>query len=188
MGQVAIITDIIRSDGLIEAAACLIALRVTRTELASAAGLSRDAVSKTARQTSPTTQARLRDMVEIINRVMPMGRQRRPGIRLVSRAAAAKLRRPDCGRSREGRPGRGCEGLSRPHRRRRLRVILTDPVYRAHHPPAGRSRPSPPARAPDSMRALQPQGRGRALHVSSIGDGMAGSPAGVSLQGPLSPC
>ncbi len=71
MGQVAIITDVIRSDGLIEAGSLSDRLRVTRTELASAAGLSRDAVSKTARQTSPSTQARLRDMVEIINRVTP---------------------------------------------------------------------------------------------------------------------
>lgn len=44
-------------------------LRVTRQQLATAAGLSRDAVSKTARAQAPTTQARLRDMVEILNRV-----------------------------------------------------------------------------------------------------------------------
>ena len=44
-------------------------LHVTRGELAVALGLSRDAVSKTARAASPVTQARLRDLVEIINRV-----------------------------------------------------------------------------------------------------------------------
>lgn len=44
-------------------------LHITRAELAVASGLSRDAVSKSARVGSPATQARLRDLVEIINRV-----------------------------------------------------------------------------------------------------------------------
>lgn len=43
-------------------------LHITRAELARAAGLSRDAVSKTARAGSPATQARLRDVLEILNR------------------------------------------------------------------------------------------------------------------------
>ena len=47
------------------------ALRITKSELAAAAGLSRDAVSKTARHGSQSTQARLREMSEIINRVIP---------------------------------------------------------------------------------------------------------------------
>ncbi len=47
------------------------ALRISRTDLAQATGLSRDAVSKTARLKAPATQARLRDVVEIINRVLP---------------------------------------------------------------------------------------------------------------------
>ena len=46
-------------------------LRITKGELASAAGLSRDAVSKTARSNSVATQTRLREMSEIINRVIP---------------------------------------------------------------------------------------------------------------------
>jgi len=46
-------------------------LRVTKVELAAAFGLSRDAVSKAARARSRATQARLRDVVEIINRVLP---------------------------------------------------------------------------------------------------------------------
>ena len=46
-------------------------LRITRAELAVAAGLSRDSVSKTARAGSAATQARLRDLVEILNRVGP---------------------------------------------------------------------------------------------------------------------
>jgi hypothetical protein len=46
-------------------------LRVTKAELAAATGLSRDAVSKRARVSAPATQARLRDTVEIVNRVTP---------------------------------------------------------------------------------------------------------------------
>ena len=46
-------------------------LHITQVELASALGLSRDAVSKTARVRAGRTQRRLRDMIEIINRVLP---------------------------------------------------------------------------------------------------------------------
>lgn len=46
-------------------------LRITKVELAAALGLSRDAVSKQARAKAQKTQARMRDMVEIINRVLP---------------------------------------------------------------------------------------------------------------------
>jgi hypothetical protein len=46
-------------------------LHITRQELAATLGLSRDAVSKTARLSRPATQTRLRDMVEILNRVRP---------------------------------------------------------------------------------------------------------------------
>ena len=44
-------------------------LGTSRQQLAAAAGLSRDAVSKTARLQAPATQQRLRDLVEIINRI-----------------------------------------------------------------------------------------------------------------------
>ncbi|QOV96651.1 hypothetical protein [Novosphingobium sp. ES2-1] len=47
------------------------ALHITKSELAIAAGLSRDAVSKATRSHSVTTQSRLREMSEIINRVIP---------------------------------------------------------------------------------------------------------------------
>lgn len=47
------------------------ALHITKSELALAAGLSRDAVSKAARSNSIATQSRLREMSEIINRVIP---------------------------------------------------------------------------------------------------------------------
>jgi len=43
-----------------------VALRVTKGELAAASGLSRDAVSKTRRLQAPATQARLREVAEII--------------------------------------------------------------------------------------------------------------------------
>jgi hypothetical protein len=47
------------------------ALHITKSELALAAGLSRDAVSKTTRRGSVATQSRLREMSELINRVIP---------------------------------------------------------------------------------------------------------------------
>jgi hypothetical protein len=71
MAHAGIIDGIYRSDGLLETDRLSALLRITKLELALAAGLSRDAVSKTARLNSPATQARLRDMVEIINRVLP---------------------------------------------------------------------------------------------------------------------
>jgi hypothetical protein len=43
-------------------------LGVTRLELALSSGLSRDAISKTARREAPATVARLRDLTEILNR------------------------------------------------------------------------------------------------------------------------
>lgn len=65
------IDDVVRADGMIETGRLSARLKVTKLELAAAAGLSRDAVSKTARLAAPSTQSRLRDMVEIINRVLP---------------------------------------------------------------------------------------------------------------------
>ncbi len=45
------------------------ALRTTRAEIADTLGLSRDALSRTARIRAPKTQTRLREMVEILHRV-----------------------------------------------------------------------------------------------------------------------
>ncbi|OHC76149.1 MAG: XRE family transcriptional regulator [Rhodospirillales bacterium RIFCSPLOWO2_12_FULL_58_28] len=56
--------------GLIDATLLAEVLHVTKIELAAATGLSRDAVSKRSRVESRATQARLRDTVEIINRVI----------------------------------------------------------------------------------------------------------------------
>jgi len=63
--------EIVQPDGTIETGRLSAKLRVSKLELAAAAGLSRDAVSKTARLKAPATQSRLRDMVEIIARVLP---------------------------------------------------------------------------------------------------------------------
>ena len=47
------------------------ALRTTRDEVARTVGLGRDAVLRPERVASPRTQKRLREMVEILNRVAP---------------------------------------------------------------------------------------------------------------------
>jgi transcriptional regulator with XRE-family HTH domain len=47
------------------------ALKVGRVELASASGLSRSSISKTARLQSPATQSRLREVAEILNCILP---------------------------------------------------------------------------------------------------------------------
>ena len=65
------LNEVFRSDGTVEPGRLTEELRVSKAELASAAGLSREAVSKTARLKAPSTQRRLRDMVEIITRVLP---------------------------------------------------------------------------------------------------------------------
>ncbi|MDX6752138.1 antitoxin Xre/MbcA/ParS toxin-binding domain-containing protein [Geminicoccaceae bacterium 1502E] len=61
--------EVITGEGFVATDRLVERLHVTRGELANAFGLSRDAVSKTARLRNRATQARLRDVVEIINRV-----------------------------------------------------------------------------------------------------------------------
>ncbi len=65
------LADIVGQDGTVQLDRLVQALHVSKTELALASGLSRDAVSKTLRRRAPATQARLRDVAEIINRVLP---------------------------------------------------------------------------------------------------------------------
>ena len=65
------LSDVMAADGMIQTSRLSERLKVSKIELAAAAGLSRDAVSKTARLHAPSTQGRLRDMVEIITRVLP---------------------------------------------------------------------------------------------------------------------
>jgi hypothetical protein len=67
----AFLTDVIRNDGFVAPDGLSHELRITKGELANASGLSREAVSKTSRLNGRATQARLRDIVEIINRVLP---------------------------------------------------------------------------------------------------------------------
>ncbi len=60
---------VIGNDGLVASAALAKELHITKSDLAEVTGLSRDSVSKVVRLKSKATQARLRDTVEIINRV-----------------------------------------------------------------------------------------------------------------------
>jgi hypothetical protein len=65
------LSDTSAENGLVAADRLSAALHITHAELATALGLSRDAVSKASRARTKNTQARLRAMVEIINRVRP---------------------------------------------------------------------------------------------------------------------
>jgi hypothetical protein len=65
------LANVIDRQGLIEPGRLSEILRVTKGELASASGLSREAVSKVTRLGAPATQTRLREVAEIINRVLP---------------------------------------------------------------------------------------------------------------------
>jgi hypothetical protein len=65
------LAEVISGDGLIEPDRLSVVLRSTKGELAAASGLSRDAVTKTRRLQAPATQARLREVAEIINRILP---------------------------------------------------------------------------------------------------------------------
>jgi len=64
-----ILTDVINDKGVVETAPLANLLHITKVELANAVGLSKDAVTKKARLTSISTQGRLRETVEIINRI-----------------------------------------------------------------------------------------------------------------------
>jgi uncharacterized protein (DUF2384 family) len=65
------LTSLMSQSGAVETGRLAEVLHVTKTELARATGLSRDAVSRRDRAASKKTQQRLRDTVEIINRVTP---------------------------------------------------------------------------------------------------------------------
>lgn len=71
MAELNFLDDIIAHDNHISPAVLAERLRISRIELASALGLSRDAVSKSGRAAAPKTQSRMRDMIEIINRILP---------------------------------------------------------------------------------------------------------------------
>ncbi|MGJ0485008.1 MAG: antitoxin Xre/MbcA/ParS toxin-binding domain-containing protein [Methylomicrobium sp.] len=69
MAPVDFLHQVITEDGIVAASTLAKVLHITQTDLAEATGLSLDSVSKRARLKSRSTQARLRDTVEIINRV-----------------------------------------------------------------------------------------------------------------------
>ncbi len=69
MASLNFIHQVINDEGFVAANALAKALHITQSDLAEVTGLSRDSVSKRTRQNSKATQARLRDTVEIINRV-----------------------------------------------------------------------------------------------------------------------
>ncbi len=71
MSATTFLDDAISRDGMIEPQRLSLLLRVTKSELATASGLSRDAVSKTRRLQAPATQVRLREVAEIVNRILP---------------------------------------------------------------------------------------------------------------------
>jgi hypothetical protein len=65
------LSELICPDGRVETNRLIEVLRITKIELALASGLSRDSVSKRSRMNSRATQTRLRDVAEIIYRVLP---------------------------------------------------------------------------------------------------------------------
>ena len=71
MSDINFITTVTTAENMVSPTALASRLRITKIELAVALGLSRDAVSKKARSDAYKAQSRLRDMVEIINRVLP---------------------------------------------------------------------------------------------------------------------
>ncbi len=69
MASIDFLQQVISEDGLIITGTLAKVLHITKTDLAEVTGLSLDSVSKSARIKSHKTQTRLRDTVEIINRV-----------------------------------------------------------------------------------------------------------------------
>lgn len=67
----AFLADTATATGLVAADPLSDLLHVTRGELALALGVPRESVTRTARARAPTAQARLRNLVEIPNRIRP---------------------------------------------------------------------------------------------------------------------
>lgn len=70
-GQTSFLAEVFSPSGHIQLERFTELLRVTKTDLAFSIGLSREAISKTARFNAPATQARLREAAEILNRILP---------------------------------------------------------------------------------------------------------------------
>jgi hypothetical protein len=65
------LADLVDPEGFIDPGRLSDALRLTKPELALMAGLSKNALSRTTGSGSQSTQTRLREMTEILNRVLP---------------------------------------------------------------------------------------------------------------------
>lgn len=65
------IHDLTQNDGSISIDGLTQVLHMTKTDLATVLGMSRDSLSKSARLSSAATQRKLRDFVEILSRVAP---------------------------------------------------------------------------------------------------------------------
>ena len=70
-GQSSFLAEVFSPGGAIQLDRFTELLRVSKTDLAFSIGLSREAISKTARFNAPATQARLREAAEILNRILP---------------------------------------------------------------------------------------------------------------------
>ncbi len=69
--QAVFLKDVFGDDDMVRPDQLVAILKMSKLDIAPALGLSRDALSKTIRQNSPKTQSRLREVVEILNRVLP---------------------------------------------------------------------------------------------------------------------
>ena len=69
--DVPLLEQVITREGFAEPDHLSELLHITKSELAAASGLSREAVSKTSRLRAPATQARLREVVQVLNRILP---------------------------------------------------------------------------------------------------------------------
>lgn len=65
------IQDLTQADGSIAIDELTQVLHLTKTDLATVLGMSRDSLSKSTRLSSVTTQRKLRDFIEILTRVEP---------------------------------------------------------------------------------------------------------------------
>jgi hypothetical protein len=70
-GQGGFLAEVFSPTGNIQLERFTQLLRVTKTDLAFSIGLSREAISKSARFNAPATQTRLRETAEILNRILP---------------------------------------------------------------------------------------------------------------------
>ena len=71
MSEASFLSTVVTPENVVSPSALASRLKITKMELAAAAGLPRDSVSKRARVEGRKTQARLLDVIEIINRVAP---------------------------------------------------------------------------------------------------------------------